>query len=137
MKFGTLINCIDGRVQYPVMDYLNKTFDIDYFDAANEAGPLLTLTKKTDKCRLISLKEQIRTSLEEHDSSFKYWREGNVLARWNVTPDSVNNNSKCSSVWYAVKKGKIDIDADKEHQPKQFGIWAILLTQIGKNTKTE
>lgn len=70
MKFGTLINCIDGRVQYPVMDYLKKTFEIEYFDAANEAGPLLTLTKKTDKCRLISLKEQIRTSLEEHDSKF-------------------------------------------------------------------
>jgi hypothetical protein len=70
MKFGTLINCSDGRVQYPVMDYLKKSFDIEFFDAANEAGPLLTLTKKTDKCRLISLKEQIRTSLEEHDSKF-------------------------------------------------------------------
>lgn len=70
MKFGTLINCSDGRVQYPVMDYLKNTYDIDFFDAANEAGPLLTLTKKTDKCRLISLKEQIRTSLEEHDSKF-------------------------------------------------------------------
>lgn len=70
MKFGTLINCSDGRVQYPVMDYLKKSYDIEFFDAANEAGPLLTLTKKTDKCRLISLKEQIRTSLEEHNSRF-------------------------------------------------------------------
>ena len=70
MKFGTLINCSDGRVQYPVMDYLKKSYDIEFFDAANEAGPLLTLTKKTDKCRLISLKEQIRTSLEEHNSKF-------------------------------------------------------------------
>ena len=70
MKFGTVINCIDGRVQYPVMDYLKKTYNLEFFDAANEAGPLLTLTKKTDKCRLISLKEQIRTSLEEHNSKF-------------------------------------------------------------------
>jgi len=53
-----------------VMDYLKKNYDIEFFDAANEAGPLLTLTKKTDKCRLISLKEQIRTSLEEHHSEF-------------------------------------------------------------------
>ena len=58
------------KFQYPVMDYLKQNFDIEFFDAANEAGPLLTLTKKTDKCRLISLKEQIRTSLEEHDSKF-------------------------------------------------------------------
>ena len=70
MKFGTLINCTDGRVQYPVMDYLKKHFEIDFFDAANEAGPLRTLTKKSEKCRLITLKEQIRTSLEEHGSKF-------------------------------------------------------------------
>jgi len=70
MKFGTVINCTDGRVQYPVLDYLKKNFDIDFFDSANEAGPLKTLTKKSDKCRLITLKEQIRTSLEDHDSKF-------------------------------------------------------------------
>ena len=70
MKFGTVINCIDGRVQYPVMDFLKRTYDLDFFDAANEAGPLKILTKRTDKCRLISLKEQIRTSVEEHGSRF-------------------------------------------------------------------
>jgi hypothetical protein len=70
MKFGTVVNCIDGRVQYPVMDYLRNNFDIEYFDAANEAGPLLTLTKRSDKCRLISLKEQIGVSLEAHHSKF-------------------------------------------------------------------
>lgn len=68
MKFGTVVNCTDGRVQYPVMDYLKKQYDFDFFDSANEAGPLRTLTKNSDKCRLITLKEQIRTSLEEHDS---------------------------------------------------------------------
>jgi len=70
MKFGTVVNCTDGRVQYPVMDYLKKAYDFDFFDSANEAGPLRTLTKNSDKCRLITLKEQIRTSLEEHDSKF-------------------------------------------------------------------
>ena len=70
MKFGTVINCTDGRVQYPVLDYLKKTSNIDFFDSANEAGPLRTLTKNSDKCRLITLKEQIRTSLGEHGSRF-------------------------------------------------------------------
>lgn len=70
MKFGTVINCTDGRVQYPVMDYLKKNYAFDFFDAANEAGPLRTLTKNSDKCRLITLKEQIMTSLEEHNSKF-------------------------------------------------------------------
>jgi hypothetical protein len=70
MKFGTVVNCTDGRVQMPVLNYLKNTTDIEYFDSANEAGPLRTLTKNSDKCRLITLKEQIRTSLEEHGSSF-------------------------------------------------------------------
>lgn len=70
MKFGTVVNCTDGRVQYPVLDYLKKNTDIDFFDSANEAGPLRTLTKNSEKCRLITLKEQIRTSLEEHNSKF-------------------------------------------------------------------
>ena len=26
MKFGTVVNCTDGRVQYPVMDYLQRSF---------------------------------------------------------------------------------------------------------------
>jgi hypothetical protein len=70
MKFGTVINCIDGRVQYPVLDYLKRNFELDFFDAANEAGPLKILTERNDKCRLISLKEQIKTSLEVHGSRF-------------------------------------------------------------------
>ena len=70
MKFGTLINCIDGRVQYPVMDYLKRNYNIDFFDAANEAGPLKILTERSEKCRVYSLKEQIMTSLEEHESRF-------------------------------------------------------------------
>lgn len=70
MKFGTVINCMDGRVQYPVLDYLKKHFNLEYFDMANEAGPLRILTDRIDKCRLFSLKEQISTSVEEHGSRF-------------------------------------------------------------------
>ena len=70
MKFGTVINCIDGRVQYPVMDFLKKNYNVDFFDAVNEAGPLRILTDRTDKCRLFSLKEQISTSIGDHGSRF-------------------------------------------------------------------
>jgi hypothetical protein len=70
MEFGTVINCIDGRVQYPVMDYLKNNYDVKFFDAANEAGPLKILNERSDKCRLFSLKEQIRISIEAHNSKF-------------------------------------------------------------------
>jgi hypothetical protein len=70
MKFGTVINCMDGRVQFPVMDYLRTHFDLEYFDAANEAGPLKILTDRSDTCSLTSLKDKIRISLEAHGSRF-------------------------------------------------------------------
>ncbi len=70
MKKGTVINCIDGRIQYPVMDFLRQNYKLDYFDSLTEAGPIKILTERTDKCRLFSLKEQISTSLEENGSGF-------------------------------------------------------------------
>ena len=69
-SFGTVINCTDGRVQYPVFDYLTENYKIKFFDSANEEGPLKILTERKDKCRLISLKEQIKGSLEKHESRF-------------------------------------------------------------------
>ena len=69
-NFGTVINCMDGRIQYPVFDYLTRNFDLQFFDAANEAGPLRILTERQDKCRLISLKEQIKVSIDRHGSRF-------------------------------------------------------------------
>lgn len=68
MKFGTVINCIDGRVQIPVLEYLKAHSDADYFDACNEAGPVKILSERVDTCRMVALKEQIRLSVEDHGS---------------------------------------------------------------------
>ena len=70
MEIGTVINCIDGRVQYPVMDFLKRSYNLTYFDAVTQAGPLKTLTERGDKCILLSLKEQITTSLSVNGSKF-------------------------------------------------------------------
>jgi len=81
MKFGTVVNCTDGRVQYPVMDYLKKLYDFDFFDAANEAGPLRTLTKNSDKCRLITLRQNLPGKSDECIpglSSEVLWNQHNI-----------------------------------------------------------
>ena len=70
MERGTVINCLDGRIQYPVMDFLRNRYNMKFVDAVTEAGPLKILTERTDKCRLFSLKEQIKTSLELNGSKF-------------------------------------------------------------------
>jgi S-methylmethionine-dependent homocysteine/selenocysteine methylase len=37
-KFGTAINCMDGRTQLPVLDWVKKNYDVDYVDMITEAG---------------------------------------------------------------------------------------------------
>ena len=70
MRFGTVINCMDGRVQLPVLRYLKDHYEIDFFDTVTEAGPIRILTERKEQCRLIALKEQIGISLEVHRSRF-------------------------------------------------------------------
>ncbi len=48
MRFGTVINCMDGRVQLPVIAYLQKRFNVTYVDTITEAGPNLLLAQGED-----------------------------------------------------------------------------------------
>jgi hypothetical protein len=37
-KFGTAINCMDGRVQLPVISWMKEQFHLDYVDMITEPG---------------------------------------------------------------------------------------------------
>lgn len=37
-SFGTVLNCIDGRVQIPVINWMKENFDLDYVDLITEPG---------------------------------------------------------------------------------------------------
>jgi len=37
-KFATCLNCIDGRVQIPVINWITNNYEIDYVDMVTEAG---------------------------------------------------------------------------------------------------
>jgi hypothetical protein len=37
-RFGTAINCIDGRTQEPVIDFMKEKFDIDGVDMVTFPG---------------------------------------------------------------------------------------------------
>lgn len=38
-RFGTAINCIDGRAQEPVIRWLKENYYLDYIDLITEPGP--------------------------------------------------------------------------------------------------
>lgn len=68
MKFCTAINCMDGRVQQPVIKYMQKRFDADVVDAITEPGPINILAVGTDLSKIQSIIERLKISIELHDS---------------------------------------------------------------------
>ena len=68
MSFATAVNCIDGRVQEPVIHYVRKRFQVNYVDVITEPGVNAFLTHTGDLPRLEHLLAKIRISIEKHHS---------------------------------------------------------------------
>ena len=68
MSFYTAINCMDGRVQLPVINYLQNRFKADYIDMVTEAGPVLYLAEKTDSKQTQSILHRADISINNHNS---------------------------------------------------------------------
>ncbi len=68
MKFCTAINCMDGRVQLPVINYLRQRFNVDYVDSITEPGPNLILSKQDNEALVQSILARVRISIKEHSS---------------------------------------------------------------------
>lgn len=68
MSFCTAISCLDGRVQLPVIQYLQKRFKASYVDLITEAGVNLILSKQDNAGLVQSILEKVRISIEEHNS---------------------------------------------------------------------
>ena len=68
MRFCTVINCVDGRVQLPVIRYLQKRFKVDYVDSITEAGPNLILSEYKNMVSVEAMFNKLRISIERHNS---------------------------------------------------------------------
>ena len=67
MSFYTAINCIDGRVQEPVINYIKEKYNVLFVDMITDAGPVKILSnKKTDNLK--SIISCIDISLKKHKS---------------------------------------------------------------------
>lgn len=66
--FVTTINCMDGRVQIPVNEYMVSEFSADYVDTITEAGPNKILADADNTVLLDSIKTRYEVSTMKHDS---------------------------------------------------------------------
>ena len=67
-EFATAINCIDGRTQKPVAEYMQKSFKVDYVDMITEPGPNKILSEGKDTNIIELLKKKVGISVEKHNS---------------------------------------------------------------------
>ena len=66
-KFGTVINCMDGRVQLPLINWMKNKYDLDYIDMITEPGPDKMLSQgRPDQVE--SIKSRIKISVNAHGS---------------------------------------------------------------------
>lgn len=68
MRFCTVINCMDGRVQLPVIRYMQKRFNAEYVDSITEPGPNLILSEQKSDVSIQSILERLKISIEHHNS---------------------------------------------------------------------
>jgi hypothetical protein len=66
-KFAAAINCIDGRAQLPVIEWVKKNCNVDYVDMITEPGPdkLLSIGQGAE---LASIRSRLLISLNKHGS---------------------------------------------------------------------
>jgi hypothetical protein len=66
-KFGTVINCMDGRTQFPVANWMKEKFHLDFVDTITEPGPDKILA--SEKSQLVeSIKSRVQISTQVHGS---------------------------------------------------------------------
>jgi len=68
-KFATAINCMDGRAQMPVIEWLRKEYEINYIDMITEPGPNKILAENKDSHVIESIKRRVEISLNRHASN--------------------------------------------------------------------
>ena len=66
-KFGTVINCIDGRTQIPVSKWIKENYSLDYIDTITEPGPDKVISEK-NASKIEQLKTKVLISINAHGS---------------------------------------------------------------------
>lgn len=66
-RFGTAINCMDGRVHLPTIDWMTKELGVDYVDIITEPGPDKLLAEGSAE-QVASIRTRLELSVEKHGS---------------------------------------------------------------------
>ena len=68
MTFSTVINCMDGRIQTPVLDYMRERYGHPFVDNITIAGPVRILTEGKRSAVVAAVLERLGVSVKLHGS---------------------------------------------------------------------
>lgn len=66
MKFVTAINCMDGRVQLPVIEWMKQTYNAKYVDMVTAPGPNKILSDDKYGLEASFLQKRVEISVKKH-----------------------------------------------------------------------
>ena len=67
-KFGTAINCIDGRTQEPVIDFMKQKYGIDGVDMVTFPGVDGVVSSLGNFNTIVLIRNAVSISIEKHGS---------------------------------------------------------------------
>ncbi|MBD3367173.1 MAG: hypothetical protein GF405_03225 [Candidatus Eisenbacteria bacterium] len=113
MAFCTVINCMDGRVQLPVISYLMNRLGVPYVDSVTEPGPVRILADSSEKEARRSVFDRVSISVEKHDS--------NVIAV--VAHADCAGNAAAKEEQLKELKTSVDAVANAFPMVRVIGLW--------------
>ena len=96
--FATAINCMDGRVQLPVIKWLCSQYHVDYVDMITEPGPERVLAEGKKKTTIQSIRKRFEISVKRHNSSLVA-----IVGHYDCAGNPVNKDTQLEQVIIAVK----------------------------------
>ena len=111
-KFGTVINCIDGRTQIPVSKWIKENYSLDYIDTITEPGPDRVISEK-NIIKIEQLKTKVLISIKAHGSKIVI-----VAGHHDCAANPVSKTNHIDQIKKSIneiKSWNLDVDV--------FGIW--------------
>ncbi len=100
-KFGTVINCMDGRTQIPVNEWIREKYSVDYVDTITEPGPIKILTEGLNETQVESIKHRLSISVLKHHSKVVA-----VVGHHDCAGNPVDKERQMSQIVGAIKTVK-------------------------------
>jgi len=113
MSFCAVINCMDGRTQLPVNEYLRRQLDVDYVDTITEAAPVLILSEQQDSNAAKSIFERVNISVTKHGSKTLA-----VVAHYDCTGNTADKDKQLIQLKTATQRL-----AGKYPDVQVLGLW--------------